>query len=139
MEDNKIRIETFVQKPIELVWEAWTLPQHIMEWNSASDDWYTPDAENDPRTGGSFRSTMAARDGSARFEFGGTYTEVIPQQKIAYTIGDGRSVEVTFETTGDGIKIVEIFEAEMANSKELQREGWQSILDHFRRYAEALD
>lgn len=138
MERSKIKIETVVRKPIEKVWEIWTLPKHIMEWNSASDDWYTPSSENDLRVGGAFSSVMSARDGSFQFEFGGIYDEVVPNTKIAYTLGDGRKVEVTFEATDDGVKVTEVFEAEGENSVEMQKSGWQSILDHFRRYAEQV-
>jgi uncharacterized protein YndB with AHSA1/START domain len=138
MERSKIKIETVVSKPIETLWEIWTLPKHIMEWNSASDDWYTPSSENDLRVGGTFSSVMSARDGSFQFEFGGIYDEVIPNKKIAYTLGDGRKVDVTFEETTAGVRVTEIFEAEGENSLEMQKNGWQSILDHFKRYAEAL-
>lgn len=136
MEKTKIRIETIVRKPIEKVWEIWTTPKHIMEWNSASDDWYTPSAVNDLRVGGSFSSVMAARDGSDQFDFGGIYDEVIANKKITYTLGDDRKVEIEFEELDDGVKVTEAFEAEDMYSLEQQQDGWQSILDHFKRYAE---
>lgn len=136
MDNKKITIETIVHKPIEQVWETWTLPKHIMEWNSATDDWYTPSAENDLRVGGAFTSVMAARDGSFQFDFGGVYDEVIINKRIAYTLGDDRKVEIEFEEQADGIKVTETFEAEDTNSMEMQRDGWQSILDHFKRYTE---
>lgn len=135
MNNVKITIETTVKKPINQVWEKWTLPQHIMQWNNASEDWYTPTAENDLRAGGVFVYKMAAKDGSYGFDFGGVYDEVILNRKIAYTMDDGRKVVIEFTELEDGVKIVETFEAEDANSLELQRVGWQSILDNFSRYA----
>jgi len=114
----------------------WTLPQHIMEWNNATADWYTPSAENDLRAGGAFNYKMAARDGSYSFDFSGIYGEVIYGEKIAYTLGDGRKVVVEFSALGESVRILEIFEAEESNSIELQRAGWQAILDNFKRYAE---
>ncbi len=140
MENKRITVETIVNKSIDQVWEKWTMPKHIMEWNNASDDWYTPSAENDLRAGGSFNYKMAARDGSFSFDFGGIYTEVIPGKKISYTLGytidDGRKVVVEFSQKDGGVKIVETFEAEQTNSLEMQRSGWQAILDNFKRYAE---
>lgn len=107
-----ITISTTVHSPIDTVWKAWILPEHIMNWNFASPDWHCPKATNDFRIGGAFVATMAARDGSMSFDFGGTYTSIVEHDKIAYTIGDGRTVEVLFEETPEGIKIVETFDAE---------------------------
>lgn len=136
MENNSITIETIIKKPIDQVWEKWTMPKHIMEWNNASEDWYTPSAENDLRAGGTFNYKMAARDGSYSFDFGGIYDEVILESKIAYTLGDGRKVVVEFTEEKSCIKVVETFEAEETHSLEMQRAGWQAILDNFKRYAE---
>lgn len=136
MENKRITIETIIEKPIDQVWEKWTLPQHIMAWNNASEDWYTPSAENDVRAGGSFSTKMAARDGSQSFDFRGTYDEVIFGKKIAYTIEDGRKVVVEFVELDGVVKVVETFEAEETHSLEMQRAGWQAILDNFKRYAE---
>jgi len=138
MMKNPITVETIVNRPFDTVWKVWTLPQHIMAWNNASEDWYTPSAENDLRTGGSFSYKMAARDGSFSFDFGGIYDEVIFGQKIAYTIGDGRKVVVDFIGMDGAVKIIETFEAENTNSPELQKSGWQAILDNFKRYAETV-
>lgn len=137
MKNKKITIETVIQKPIGQVWEKWTLPKHIMEWNNASEDWYTPSAENDLRAGGTFNYKMAARDGSFKFDFGGIYDEVIKGKKIAYTLSDGRKVVVEFTEEDGSVKVVETFEAEETNSLDLQRAGWQAILDNFKRYAES--
>jgi uncharacterized protein YndB with AHSA1/START domain len=134
MENKRIIVETIVNKPIDQVWEKWTLPEHIMEWNNASEDWYTPSAENNLIAGGRFNYKMAARDGSYSFDFSGTYDEVILEKKIAYTLDDGRKVVVEFTEEDGRVKIVESFEAEESNSLEMQRAGWQSILDNFNRY-----
>lgn len=136
MENNYITIETMINKPIGQVWEKWTLPHHIMEWNNASEDWYTPSAKNDLRVGGSFNYKMAARDGSYSFDFNGVYDDVIFGKKITYTIGDGRKVAVTFTELHEGVKVEETFEAEDNNPLEMQRAGWQAILDNFKRYTE---
>lgn len=133
-----ITIEATVHAPIAKVWEYWTEPKHIMQWNSASDDWHTPKATNDLREGGVFASRMEAKDGSQGFDFGGTYTKVILQKQIDYVMGEGgRKVSVTFEGNGQKTHIVETFEAETQNTVEMQRGGWQSILNNFKAYAEA--
>ena len=135
-ERTAITVETTVNAPAEKVWRLWTESEHIRNWNNASDDWHTPKAVNDLRAGGHFSFTMAAKDGSFGFDFAGVYDEVVENQRIAYTIGDGRKVEVTFKGTGDKTAITETFEAENINSRDMQRQGWQAILDNFKKYAE---
>ncbi len=132
-----ITVETTVNAPVQKVWEFWTGPEHIVKWNNASDDWHTPRAENDLRVGGKFWSRMEAKDGSFGFDFGGIYDEVTTNEVIAYTIDDGRKVKITFSPSGNETRIVETFEAESMNSIELQRTGWQAILDNFKKYAES--
>lgn len=134
---TQITVETTVKAPIEKAWEAWTTPKDIICWNNASDDWHTPAAENDLRPGGKFLYRMEAKDGSFGFDFSGVYDEVKPNEHIAYTIGDGRKVEVAFTSNGSETKVVETFEAEAEHSIEMQRSGWQAILDNFKKYAEA--
>jgi uncharacterized protein YndB with AHSA1/START domain len=107
-----------------------------MKWCNASDDWHAPYAENDLRIGGKFKTTMAAKDGSVAFDFEGSYTEVEKNKRIAYAIGDGRRVTITFLTQGNQTRIVETFEAESVNPPEMQRTGWQNILDNFKKYVE---
>jgi uncharacterized protein YndB with AHSA1/START domain len=131
-----ITVETVVQAPIEDVWELWTSPEHIVNWNKASDDWHTPKAENELRPGGKFLYRMEATDGSTGFDFSGTYTEVEEGELIMYLIDGGRKVSVSFEPENDGTRIVESFEAEDTHSIEMQEAGWQAILDQFKRYAE---
>lgn len=138
MKNKSVTIEIMINKPIDQVWLKWTLPQHIMEWNNASEDWYTPSAENDLRVGGSFNYKMAARDGSFSFDYIGIYDEVSFGKKIAYTLGDGRKVVVEFTELDEFVKVVETFEVEDTNSLEMQRAGWQAILNNFKRYAERV-
>lgn len=131
-----ITIQTTVMAPVAKVWKYWSEPAHVTKWNNASEDWHTPKAENDLRTGGKFSFTMAAKDGSMSFDFGGEYTNVKQHELIEYTMGDGRTVQVIFTASGDQTKIVETFEMESMNSEELQRSGWQAILDNFKKYTE---
>jgi len=136
MENNAITIETTVNSPVEKVWEFWTNPEHITQWSFASPDWHTPYADNDLRVGGQFKSTMAAKDGSMSFDFGGTYTTVNPLKKIEYTLGDGRKVSITFDALSENTHITETFDPESINPIEMQRGGWQAILDNFKKYTE---
>ena len=134
---TNITVETTVNAPIEKVWSYFTQPQHVKNWNNASDDWYTPRAENDLQVGGNFVYRMEAKDGSFGFDFGGTYDAVNENEYLEYTIGDGRKVKISFIPQGTSTKVIETFEAETTNSVELQRTGWQSILDNFKKYTEA--
>lgn len=134
---EKITVSVEVNAPAERVWEALTEPEHVVKWNNASGDWHTPNAENDFREGGSFLYRMEAKDGSAGFDFGGTYTAVVPQERFAYTMSDGREVEVTLAEEGNGVRVTEAFDPENENSVEMQRAGWQSILDNLKRYVES--
>ena len=131
-----ITVETLVNAPIEKVWDFWTKPEHITQWNNASEDWHTTRAENDLRIGGKFLSRMEAKDGSFGFDFEGTYDEVLTNEKISYTLLDDRKVAITFLATENGVQIVETFEAENENSLELQKMGWQAILTNFKNYVE---
>ena len=134
---TKVTIETTVNAPVEKVWKYWNTPEHIMKWNSASEDWHTPKSENDLRVGGSFSARMEAKDGSFGFDFGGVYDDVQENKYIAYTLGDGRKVNVTFESNGAQTRVVETFDAETENSVDMQRTGWQAILDNFKKYTES--
>jgi uncharacterized protein YndB with AHSA1/START domain len=133
---NVITVATTVNAPIEKVWAYWSEPKHITQWCQASADWHAPYADNDLRTGGKFKTTMASKDGSMSFDFEGEYTEVEEHKTIAYTIADGRKVKVNFTKEGNAMKIVESFEAENTHPEEMQRGGWQSILDSFKNYVE---
>ena len=135
-EKTVITIQNTVNAPVEKVWNYWSNPDHITKWNNASPDWHTPWAKNDLRVGGSFVSRMEAKDGSMGFDFGGTYDEVKEHEYIEYTMGDGRNVKVRFSGQGDTTKMGINFEAEETNSVEMQRGGWQAILDNFKKYTE---
>lgn len=136
-EKTAITVETTVKASIEKVWTYWSEPKHITKWNNASDDWHTPYAENDLRTNGKFKSTMAARDGSTSFDFEGVYTNVQLHKVIEYTMGDGRKVKITFAPKGNETKVTETFETESTHTIEMQRGGWQAILGNFKKYTEA--
>lgn len=132
-----ITVQTIVNAPVEIVWQYWTDPEHIVRWNNASADWHTPWAENDLRAGGKFTSRMEARDGSMGFDFEGVYDAVKIYEQIEYSIADGRKVKIVFKELDELTEVVETFEAESVNPIELQRAGWQSILDNFKKYTEA--
>lgn len=134
---EQITISAKVKAPAEKVWELWTSPEHITKWNAASDDWHTPRAENDLRVGGRFLSRMEAKDGSFGFDFTGAYDEVEPLKRIAYTMEDGRRAIIDFNENQGVIEIITVFDAETQNSIDMQRAGWQAILDNFKRYAES--
>lgn len=134
---QKITVETIVNAPIEKVWKFWTEPDHIKNWNNASDDWHTTSAENDLQAGGKFASRMEAKDGSFGFDFEGIYDDVRINEYIGYTMGDQRKVEISFNGQGNETHIIETFEAEHTNSPEMQRTGWQAIIDNFKKYAES--
>lgn len=136
---TQITIQASIKAPLATVWERYTKPKHIVQWNHASDEWHSPKAENDLREGGRFNYRMEAKDGSFGFDFEGTYTEVIPQERIAYVMEDGREVEITFEEGEEECKLRIRFDAESENSIEMQRDGWQAILNNFKKCAEATD
>lgn len=131
-----ITVETTVHAPVEKVWEYWTEPEHITKWYFATDEWHAPNAENDLRVGGKFVTRMEAKDGSFGFDFGGVYDEVRKNEFIAFTLGDGRKTAVTFISHDNETRVTEAFEAEAANEIEMQKAGWQAILDNFKKYSE---
>lgn len=135
---QSITVQTTVNAPVKKVWESWSEPKHITKWCQAADDWHAPKAENDLRAGGKFSTTMAAKDGSVSFDFVGTYSNVKTNSLIEYNIEDGRKVKIVFEALGDKTRVTETFEPESENSVELQRSGWQAILDSFKKYTETL-
>jgi uncharacterized protein YndB with AHSA1/START domain len=134
----KITIESLVKGTLNSVWEAWNNPDDIKQWNAASEDWHTTSSTVDLREGGKFSARMEAKDGSAGFDFEGTYTRILPQQLIEYRMEDGREVRVQFSEAPGGIRVRETFEAETENDPEVQREGWQAILDNFARHVERV-
>lgn len=133
---SKIAVQIFLNAPVEKVWKFWTSPGHIVKWNSASPDWHTSRAENDLRNGGKFISRMEARDGSMGFDFEGIYNNVQAEKIIEYTLADERNVSVEFSIKDSGTMLVETFDPETENSMDLQKAGWQAILDNFKKYVE---
>lgn len=131
----KIIVETNVRAPIERVWQAYTTPDDIVQWNAASDDWHTTRSNVDLRIGGTFSSRMEAKDGSFGFDFAGTYTNVVPNHLIEYSFGD-RTATVEFSASPEGVKVRVSFDAETTHSDKQQRDGWQAILNNFARHVE---
>jgi uncharacterized protein YndB with AHSA1/START domain len=133
-----ITVTASVNAPIEKVWACWTQPSHIMQWNQASPDWHCPASSVDLKIGGKFSATMAAKDGSFSFDFWGTYDDILENELIMVTMGDGRKWKTTFASNGEVTEVVESFEAEDQNPVEMQRGGWQSILNSFKQHAETV-
>jgi len=133
---TKITVQAVVKAPVETVWKYWNEPEHITKWSFATNEWHAPSASNDLRPGGKLIVRMEAKDGSAGFDFGGTYDVVKEHEEISFTMGDNRRVDIVFTAQGDETKIVETFDAENTYPIEFQQAGWQSILDNFKRYAE---
>jgi len=136
-EKTMISVKAIINAPIEKVWKCWTTPEDIVQWNNASDDWHTPRAKNDFRVGGNFNYRMEAKDGSSGFDFSGVYDKITVNEQIDYTIGDGRKVQILFSMVDAKTEVVESFEAEQLFSIEMQRNGWQSILNNFKKYVES--
>lgn len=133
---TSITVETTVNAPIATVWTHWTEPESVKQWNNASPDWHTPTAKNDLREGGEFVYRMEAKDKSFGFDFGGTYTKVDHHKQIDYVMADGRKVSNVFEGQDGKTHVTVTFDTETENPVEMQREGWQSILDNFGKFAE---
>lgn len=129
----KITVETSVAAPLEKVWSAYVTPADIVQWNAASEDWHTTKATVDLRVGGVFSSRMEAKDGSFGFDFSGTYTLVVPQKRLEYSLGD-RQASVEFIAGDRAVTVRVTFDAESENSPDRQRAGWQAILDNFARH-----
>lgn len=132
---TKITVETNVRAPIERVWQAYTTPEDIVQWNAASDDWHTTKSQVDLRIGGIFSSRMEAKDGSFGFDFAGTYTNIVPHRLIEYSFGD-REARIEFTDRPEGVRVTVSFEAESTHSLEQQQAGWQAILNNFARHVE---
>lgn len=137
MKDSKISIEATIKADRQKVWDFWTNPEHITKWNFASDDWHCPKAENELKAGGKYYTRMEAKDGSFGFDFEAIYDEVLDKQKMTYTLTDGRQVSTYFKSIHNATKVTTIFDAEKGNSAEMQKQGWQAILDNFKKYIES--
>lgn len=135
--EKQITVEITIQADIDKVWNSWTKPEHIVNWNFATDDWCCPKAENDLKPNGTFSLRMEAKDGSFGFDFKGNYISVIEKELITYKMEDGRLVKIEFLKKGNEVTIRESFDAEGTNSDEQQRLGWQAILENFKKYVES--
>jgi uncharacterized protein YndB with AHSA1/START domain len=131
---TKITVEAKINAQIEKIWNYYTQPEHITKWNFASDDWHCPSAEIDLRVGGKLNARMEAKDGSNGFNFEAIYTEIIPHKKIAYKMLDDRNAEINFNVIGNQTEVTIIFEAENVYPVDLQKAGWQAILNNFKKY-----
>jgi uncharacterized protein YndB with AHSA1/START domain len=136
MENQEITVQATVKAPVEKVWKCWTTPEDIVEWNSASPEWHTPSAANNLKPGGVFTFRMEAKDGSMGFDFSGEYDQVKEHELISYRMEDARKVKVVFEAKGDETIVTETFDPENQNPVEMQKGGWQAILDNFKNYTE---
>ena len=132
-----IKVSTLIQKPISKVWEKFTNPDDVMQWNNASKDWYCPKATNDLTLGGEFHYTMGSRDGKFSFVLSGTYTLITENSQLEHTLEDGRKVMVSFTENIDGVQVIQLFEPESENSPKYQQNGWQAILDNFKLHCES--
>lgn len=137
MKKKQIKIDALVSAPPKEVWEFWNNPEHITNWNFAVEEWHCPKAENDLRVGGKLKTRMEAKDGTFGFDFEATYDEVEEPKKFSYSMSDGRRVVTTFEEIDGKTKITTVFDAESENSIEMQKDGWQAILNNFKKYVES--
>ena len=137
IENSTVTLEQLIKAPINTVWEFFTNPEHITKWNHASEDWHCPYAQNDLRIGGKFSYRMEEKKGQEGFDFSGSYVDIRINEFIAYTLDDDRKVDIYFQDLGDETKIIQTFEIEHVYPREMQKEGWNSILLHFKEYAEA--
>ena len=133
---SKITVQALVSASRQKAWETYTEPDHIVNWNFASDDWHCPSAENKLKVGGVYKARMEAKDGAYGFDFEAVYRELDPGHSFTYELADGRQATVSFEEIGNSTQVTVTFDAETQNPLEMQRAGWQAILDNFKRYAE---
>ncbi|MCB0501777.1 MAG: SRPBCC family protein [Bacteroidetes bacterium] len=134
---EKITVTTTIKANLEKVWAYWTQPEHIIQWNFAAEEWCCPRATNELQSGGSFNWRMESKDGKMGFDFVGTYDKIIENELITYKMPDGRQVDITFESTGEEVIVKEIFDPEQINPIDLQRNGWQAILENFKKHVES--
>lgn len=133
---NKITVAATIDAEASKVWDDYTNPEHITKWNFADPSWHCPSASNDMRVGGKYSARMEAKDGSFGFDFEAVYKEIVPGQRFTYTMPDGRVVTVVFRTSGKQTEVVVTFDPEDQNPLEMQKGGWQAILDNFKHYSE---
>ena len=132
---EKITVTAWIHAPLEKVWRCYTQPAHITRWNFAGPSWHCPHAENDMRIGGTYKARMEARDGSSGFDFEAVYIEIDPPFGFIYGFGE-RTAKVEFKEKENGTNVIITFDPETIHSIDLQRSGWQTILNHFKSYTE---
>lgn len=137
IQSTKINVTAIVNAPIEIVWDAWNTPSDIMQWNSADPNWHCPASENDVRVNGKFKNRMEAKDGSFGFDFEGIYDKVELFKELAYSMNDGRKVRTVFTEKDGKTTLSTVFDAESENEFEVQKQGWQAILNSFVKYVES--
>jgi uncharacterized protein YndB with AHSA1/START domain len=135
-DNTPITVSATINAPIEKIWQYWTMPEHITQWNYASEEWHSPRAENDFQVGGRFVTRMEAKDGSMGFDFSGVNSEIRQHEHLGYTLDDGRKVVVSFKASENQTEVTETFDPESVNPRELQQMGWQAILNNFKKYVE---
>jgi hypothetical protein len=135
---EKVIVSGLTKLDIQSSWDAWTKPAHIIHWTFASDDWHCPHAQSDLKNEGRFLTRMEAKDGSMGFDFEGTFLRVNAPFLLEYRMDDGRIAEVVFESKPEGTLITESFDPENIHPVDMQKAGWQSILDNFVRYTQGL-
>ena len=134
-----ITVQSVIHTPVSKVWQCWTEPDHITQWNFANYDWHCPGAENNLTVGGKFSYTMAAKDGSFSFDFWGIYEQIDLYKSINYSLGDGRKVAISFIAENDTTLVKQVFVPEEINPPEMQSAGWQAIMDNFKKHTESED
>jgi len=139
MNTTHITVDTLVTAPLNRVWLSWTKPEEIQRWNFATDDWRCPTVESDLKIGGHYKARMEAKDGSFGFDFAAVFEEIEPHQSITMVMDDGRRTHTTFVEMGNGTQVTTTFDAEMSNPIEMQRDGWQAILNNFKRHVETSE
>ncbi len=135
MTTKKIIIKAIISADKLKVWNYYTQPEHITKWNFADPSWHCPTASNDLQIGGRYIARMEAKDGSFGFDFDAIYTEIIPEVKFTYNFGE-RISTVEFKEINGQTEVTITFDPESENPIELQKNGWQAILDNFKKYIE---
>ncbi|MBR9860209.1 activator of HSP90 ATPase [bacterium] len=132
-----IHIQALVNANASKAWEYYTSPEHITQWNFADPSWCCPTAENDLRIGGTYKARMEAVDGSMGFDFIAVYKELDPGKRFTYVMEDGRNARVEFIPEDEQTRVTVTFDPEGENPIEMQRAGWQAILNNYKSYTES--
>lgn len=136
MKTEKVTVQTIVNADVNKVWDYYTNPEHIVKWNFADPSWHCPSAENDMKKDGKYRARMEAKDGSFGFDFEAIYSEIIDGEQFTYEF-DGRTATVKFNRVNNQTEVIITFDPESENPIDMQKNGWQSILNNFKNYTES--